>query len=174
MVVASCFFIVARSVSLYGFFFFQAEDGIRDGRVTGVQTCALPISYPGVHSGEILRARRELGESQAYVDFALYGGGGASEEGIRSMAAEGAIAYKIFLHSAPPGREVEFEGLTAVDTASLYRAFERIAPIGLPCAVHSEDDDLIEARTAELRARGEVGPGAHQESRPDFVEALAV
>src|SRR5690348_18447239 len=26
------------------FFFFQAEDGIRYGRVTGVQTCALPIS----------------------------------------------------------------------------------------------------------------------------------
>src|SRR5690348_18080602 len=29
------------------FFFFQAEDGIRDGRVTGVQTCALPISEDG-------------------------------------------------------------------------------------------------------------------------------
>src|SRR3712207_7636077 len=27
-----------------GFFFFQAEDGIRDIGVTGVQTCALPIS----------------------------------------------------------------------------------------------------------------------------------
>src|SRR5690625_3323271 len=27
-----------------GLFFFQAEDGIRDGHVTGVQTCALPIS----------------------------------------------------------------------------------------------------------------------------------
>src|SRR5690348_17632622 len=27
------------------FFFFQAEDGIRYGRVTGVQTCALPISF---------------------------------------------------------------------------------------------------------------------------------
>src|SRR5438552_10346183 len=26
-------------------FFFQAEDGIRGGLVTGVQTCALPISY---------------------------------------------------------------------------------------------------------------------------------
>src|SRR5207249_7514765 len=26
------------------FFFFQAEDGIRDRNVTGVQTCALPIS----------------------------------------------------------------------------------------------------------------------------------
>src|SRR5690348_18171620 len=31
-------------IRLVFFFFFQAEDGIRDGRVTGVQTCALPIS----------------------------------------------------------------------------------------------------------------------------------
>src|SRR5215208_220416 len=30
------------------FFFFQAEDGIRDGHVTGVQTCALPISWNAV------------------------------------------------------------------------------------------------------------------------------
>src|SRR3712207_1626779 len=30
------------------FFFFQAEDGIRDIGVTGVQTCALPIFYPGL------------------------------------------------------------------------------------------------------------------------------
>src|SRR5207302_6172316 len=29
---------------LFFFFFFQAEDGIRDFHVTGVQTCALPIS----------------------------------------------------------------------------------------------------------------------------------
>src|SRR5258708_31258961 len=28
----------------FWFFFFQAEDGIRDDLVTGVQTCALPIS----------------------------------------------------------------------------------------------------------------------------------
>src|SRR6266481_9767455 len=31
----------------YFFFVFQAEDGIRDGTVTGVQTCALPISFDG-------------------------------------------------------------------------------------------------------------------------------
>src|SRR2546427_4269346 len=36
------------ALSLYSFvffFFFQAEDGIRDLTVTGVQTCALPISH---------------------------------------------------------------------------------------------------------------------------------
>src|SRR5256885_6583253 len=36
------------------FFFFQAEDGIRDYKVTGVQTCALPISkeVPPAHLGD--------------------------------------------------------------------------------------------------------------------------
>src|SRR5262249_58817655 len=32
-------------VFVYSFFFFQAEDGIRDWSVTGVQTCALPIFF---------------------------------------------------------------------------------------------------------------------------------
>src|SRR6266496_4803073 len=39
------FMVVGRS---FFFFFFQAEDGIRDLYVTGVQTCALPISKHGV------------------------------------------------------------------------------------------------------------------------------
>src|SRR5205807_6158567 len=43
-------------------FFFQAEDGIRDYKVTGVQTCALPISpdctapVAGDRSGAVRRA----------------------------------------------------------------------------------------------------------------------
>ena len=35
--------IVKNYLFIYLFFFFQAEDGIRDHCVTGVQTCALPI-----------------------------------------------------------------------------------------------------------------------------------
>src|SRR2546422_6415952 len=34
-------------------FFFQAEDGIRDVAVTGVQTCALPISFTNKAAGEM-------------------------------------------------------------------------------------------------------------------------
>src|SRR5262249_60030138 len=37
-------FIQLSLIVLVIFFFFQAEDGIRDWSVTGVQTCALPIS----------------------------------------------------------------------------------------------------------------------------------
>src|SRR5690625_527971 len=36
-------------------FFFQAEDGIRDGHVTGVQTCALPIFYVSPEDGYHVR-----------------------------------------------------------------------------------------------------------------------
>src|SRR5438876_11009634 len=38
-----CLWLCCWFVVLFFFFFFQAEDGIRDGRVTGVKTCALPI-----------------------------------------------------------------------------------------------------------------------------------
>src|SRR5699024_11792483 len=41
-------------------FVFQAEDGIRDRNVTGVQTCALPISRPCA-----LRGARLLGQRRA-------------------------------------------------------------------------------------------------------------
>src|SRR6266581_207662 len=40
---------VGAGVAGGSFFFFQAEDGIRDGRVTGVQTCALPILAKALH-----------------------------------------------------------------------------------------------------------------------------
>src|SRR5688572_31934649 len=38
--------LIDELLGYFFFFFFQAEDGIRDLTVTGVQTCALPISAP--------------------------------------------------------------------------------------------------------------------------------
>src|SRR5256884_766255 len=61
-----CTHVQTVSCSALLFFFFQAEDGIRDVAVTGVQTCALPISLCppvlrstlwGAHPGEAQRAR---------------------------------------------------------------------------------------------------------------------
>src|SRR5437762_14370778 len=45
-------------------FFFQAEDGIRDTSVTGVQTCALPISDQGDDAGERDGDENEVGPTQ--------------------------------------------------------------------------------------------------------------
>src|SRR2546426_6655798 len=63
--------IVKRT--LVFFFFFQAEDGIRDYKVTGVQTCALPIyrdyKVTGVQTCAlpIRRVLRVVGEARAQV-----------------------------------------------------------------------------------------------------------
>src|SRR5690606_39283390 len=58
-------------------FFFQAEDGIRDFHVTGVQTCALPISQAEAadgHTGLVVNAIHLLNApavEQAVVDHRL-------------------------------------------------------------------------------------------------------
>src|SRR2546430_2270844 len=62
----------------YVFFFFQAEDGIRDLTVTGVQTCALPISdkflpqsVPAFAATEIMTLLRKKYPDYAYKEAAL-------------------------------------------------------------------------------------------------------
>src|SRR5437773_12528410 len=75
---------------IYFFFFFQAEDGIRDRDVTGVQTCALPITLliHGQDQPESSRTRvrgtrwtmgrdRKSGGEGKGVEL---GGGGSSEK----------------------------------------------------------------------------------------------
>src|SRR5687767_15358764 len=75
------FFCVLFFIVLYVFFFFfffQAEDGIRDKLVTGVQTCALPISVEG------------LSES---ISFEL------EEFGIRVIVIEPGVVKSDFFHN---------------------------------------------------------------------------
>src|SRR2546426_12506369 len=54
------------------FFFFQAEDGIRDYKVTGVQTCALPLAlwWAGCFPEWVERGSSGNGMVRAYVTFA--------------------------------------------------------------------------------------------------------
>src|SRR5256885_10318529 len=63
-----------RRLTVVDCFFFQAEDGIRDYKVTGVQTCALPICPHVVtrHVGTFEEATSdELGQSMDLVQAAV-------------------------------------------------------------------------------------------------------
>src|SRR5205823_11558998 len=69
------------------FFFFQAEDGIRDKLVTGVQTCALPISSASISGGQFavgtaleIDALEQAGIARADVFIASTDGDNRSEE----------------------------------------------------------------------------------------------
>src|SRR4030066_1301659 len=71
------------------FFFFQAEDGIRDSSVTGVQTCALPIlplyKYLGPYKANLLP-----------VPMANIINGGADRKSTRLNSSHTCISYAVF------------------------------------------------------------------------------
>src|SRR2546422_1681170 len=64
--------IVQRMAGLIILFFFQAEDGIRDVAVTGVQTCALPIYL--CTNALLLKERLTAGvfEPSKYLSFSIH------------------------------------------------------------------------------------------------------
>src|SRR2546430_13558399 len=75
-------------------FFFQAEDGIRDLTVTGVQTCALPISLP-------LEASRLVSSSFCNQDSSIQA---SCESSWRSRQSR---CVKVTRACAPPARSEE-------------------------------------------------------------------
>src|SRR5256885_3598157 len=80
MIICYCFYS-------YLFFFFQAEDGIRDYKVTGVQTCALPILSATIIAQDEERDLPDcIASLQGFCDEILMVDGG-SRDRTREIAA---------------------------------------------------------------------------------------
>src|SRR6266853_5325782 len=86
---------------MFFFFFFQAEDGIRDLTVTGVQTCALPISGRPV---KWVEDRSENLMSTSFArDYHMHGELAASSDGrILGLRARVLADHGAFNGSAQP------------------------------------------------------------------------
>src|SRR5256886_10117276 len=63
-----CAGISAETCRLVVFFFFQAEDGIRDLTVTGVQTCALPIC---THAAQVTHMIQMIERAMDHQGFSV-------------------------------------------------------------------------------------------------------
>src|SRR2546426_348192 len=104
---------------LFSYFFFQAEDGIRDYKVTGVQTCALPISRNesatactlpcsasnrrGRYSISTSRSSKMNDETSCKAGRCGAPAGGAGVHGCRCLA-KSHLAFRAVLSHAPHGR----------------------------------------------------------------------
>ena len=55
----------------------------------------------------------------------------------------------------------------------MLAAFREIAKTGLPCAIHNEDQELVEMLTAQARAAGRIEPIMHCRTRPPLAETMA-
>src|SRR5882757_5556988 len=92
---------------IFFFFFFQAEDGIRDIGVTGVQTCALPILSVAIAPDA---TNANVGDLVADLNAAL------SFAGFARQVAAGNVGNRIML-TAPTGSTLHIDA-SAGDTAT--------------------------------------------------------
>src|SRR5205807_2310123 len=112
------------------FFFFQAEDGIRDYKVTGVQTCALPISSNIVIS---VHCHNDLGLAVANSLEAIRAGAGQVEctvNGIGERAGNAALEEIVM---ALKHRQADFDADTGVRTEEIIPTSSMLVEItGVP------------------------------------------
>src|SRR5215467_5380592 len=127
-------------MDFFFFFFFQAEDGIRDYKVTGVQTCALPISLHLVRS-------QPAGSARA-VDLLRMAATGASGRGAPGTAAD----YLRRALAEPPNRAARPAVLLDLGLA-LARERSPAAPAALREAVELTGSPQDRATAAMLAVR---------------------
>jgi allantoinase len=148
------------------------ESGTKDAASGGVTTVIeMPISTPPPHSPELVQRRMDIASQEVVVDIAFFGAAGTDcMEDIIPCAKSGIVAFKTFLHEAPPGRKEEFIGLTAPNTGDQYELMERVAQTGIILATHAENNDMVNKNIAMLRSEGKTSPLYHGRSRPPVVE----
>jgi len=148
------------------------ESGSKDAALGGVTTIIeMPISVPPPHSPKIVKRRMDVAEKEVVVDMAFFGAAGTDcIDDIIPCSKSGIVAFKTFLHEAPPGREKEFIGLTAPNTGDQYELMEKVAQTGVIIGFHAENNDMINKNIARLRSEGKISPIYHGKSRPPVVE----
>jgi allantoinase len=147
------------------------ETASRSAAAGGVTTCCdMPYDVPHpVTDAALLQDKIGWVERTSHVDMALYGTitktGGV--HAIPELAAGGISAFKLSTY------EYDAVRFPRIDHPTMLAAFHEIAKTGLPCAIHNEDQELVEMLTAEARAAGRTDPIMHCRTRPPLAESMA-
>jgi allantoinase len=136
----------------------------------GTCFCDMPLnSSPPTLDAESFKLKRAALEASSLADFALWGGLCPQNLGRMSELAEcGVIGFKAFMCASG------IDDFPSIDDDSLGRGMEVAARLGLPVAVHAEDErmtrELAQAAVAEKR----TSVRDYLDSRPIRAEAAAV
>ena len=127
----------------------------------------MPLTTPVVATEAAFTAKRAICGPKAVVDFAMFGACTPdNQDEILRMRQEGAAAFKAFM---PYSTEIP-----RLNDGELWRAMERLAPLGILLSLHCENADMIAEFTAELRSRGKVQPRYYAAAHPEISEIEAV
>ncbi|MDX3905715.1 MAG: amidohydrolase family protein [Pigmentiphaga sp.] len=145
--------------------------GSRAAAAGGVTTFVdMPYDEPEpAWEAEIFLAKARRADTECHVDVALYATIKPQEglAAIPGLIEAGACAFKFSTFEAHPSR------FPRIDDQVLHDAMRLIAPSGLPCGVHNQDQELTRANIARLRAEGDTGWDAFLKAHTPLVENLA-
>lgn len=125
------------------------------GGVTTV--CDMPNTIPPTTTATRYREKVQIGAQRAYVDYAIWGGGVNVEE-IPGIAAEGAIGYKIYLHTTTMKGTPHHRGVFVEDDGQLLEIFEAVQATGLALMIHLDNHAISNRLRERLIAAGRNDP----------------
>jgi allantoinase len=107
---------------------------------------------------------------EAVIDVALWATVApvGDPDEVAELVDAGACAFKVSTFETDPRR------FPRLPDDRLLDAFAAIASTGSLVGVHCENEEIVRARTARLRAAGRTDPAAHAEARPPVAEAEAI
>ena len=136
----------------------------------GTLACDMPLNaHPPTVDAAAFDAKLAAATGVAWTDFALWGGlVPGPVDRLDELAARGVIGFKAFMANSG------MDDFAAVDDGTLYAGMARAARLGLPVAVHAENDALTGALARQAVAAGRTDVRAYLESRPAVAEWEAI
>ncbi len=126
-------------------------------------------SSPPTLDGENFDLKRAAAEANSRTDFALWGGlTPGNLERMEELAERGVVGFKAFMSNSG------IEDFSRADDLTLHRGMRTAAKLGLPVAVHAENEELTSRLSAEARSAGRTGVRDYLQSRPIVAEVDAI
>src|SRR4051794_2957870 len=139
--------------------------------VGGTTTVAeMPLNaHPPTLDGPSFDAKQKAAEASSRVDFGLWGGlTPVNLERMEELAERGVIGFKAFMSSSG------IDDFPMADDATLFTGMKSAAALGLPVAVHAENNSLTAALAARAVAAGHTDACDYLASRPALAEIEAI
>jgi allantoinase len=138
----------------------------------GGGTCLfdMPLNAsPPTVDGNSFDLKLEAARGRALIDFCLWGGLVPGElDRLDELAERGVVGFKAFMC------DTGMDDFAAADDLTLFEGMQRAARLGLPVAVHAENDTITRGLAARARAEGRIGMRDYLASRPAVAETEAV
>jgi len=153
----------------------DAWEGVPTGSsalVAGGGTCFIDMplnSSPPTLDADSFDKKLAACNGRAFADFALWGGLTPDNlDELEALAERGVVGFKAFMSASG------IDDFHSCDDESLYKGMQIASRLGLPVAVHAENNGMTSALSSIARTAGRTSVRDYLESRPIAAEVEAV